>query len=542
MTFISNIVTHVRCGCQVMRVVTPEEGRALDSIQQAAGQVATLEGSKMSVVTWDIDNGFQTLDPKDKKTKVPQDGKPKNPADALKVLAPKEGSTDIFYGDYIFVLKDFHVFLKEPLVQRTFRNLREANLLNSNRFRRPIIILTASDAIPPEIKRSVIDLEFTLPDETELQRVYTYVQGCVEGGKVACEKALQNRIILAMRGMTEPEAEEALSCAIYTNKGFSPECVTFIEDEKSKVLKSNGILTYIPKTAIANEDEIGGYDEFVRFLKVRSKAYLAKAQEVGLRLPKGVVLLGPPGTGKSTVGKVAAKILGLPLVLMDFGAVFGSLVGESESKMKATLQQVSSLGGCVLLVDDADKAFKNATSGAGDSGVTQRVFQQFLVWRSEYTGPVFVILTMNRTDGIPPELLRPGRFDAIMCSLLPDAEARKEILKIHMKKRGIKDSLSKSEWEEFAKLTEKFAGAEIEGALDEATYIAFDSRSTNVPNWAELEAAICATVPTAIRDAENVSQIENYCRDNKIRPVSSSVKLTKDPPPAKSRRYVSVEA
>lgn len=525
------VVTHVRSGAQAMRIVTYEESRAVAMLQAAVKQINELDKGNMQLATWDADYGYCV----GKQVGV----KPKDPVGAFRAIDDPEGPLGP-KGDYLVVMKDMHPFLREPVVQRTFRNRREPNSLNCQKFRRPIVFLTPSDMLPNEIRRSIIDIDFALPDDNDLARIFEYVKKCLPADKQKHDDVAKKRIVAAMRGMTEPEAEEALFYAVYTHKGFKVECADIIEDEKAKVLRSSGVLSYIPKTAIASMDSVGGYTEFAKFIKIRSRLYSDEARELGLRLPKGVVLLGPPGTGKTTVGKIAAKILGLPLVMMDFGSVFGSLVGESEAKMKETLKQVTSLGGAVLLVDDADKAFKNVTASSGDSGVTQRVFQQFLVWRSEYKGPVFVILTMNTTEGIPPELLRPGRFDAVLCSLLPDEKDRISIWTIKMEERQIRPSqYGSAVLADLVTMTEGFSGAEIEGALDEAVYVAFDARQTNVPTVDELKQAVEQTVPVSKRDAATVKALVEYCKTNKLRSVNGETEKTVKT--ARGRRAIALD-
>lgn len=515
---VDTIVTHIRSGAQVLRIVSFEESRVMTTLNAVVRKINEAEKtSSMSLASWDIDTGYN-MGPKDNQKNL----KPKDPLNAIRAITDQIPDTPFGKkGDYLIVLKDFHPFLKEPVVQRAFRNRREANSFNTSSFRRPVILVTPSMMLPPEIKRSIIDIDFSLPDDQDLERTFEYVRNCLSKAAQQCEDSIKKRIIISMRGMTEPEAEEALFYAVYTYKGFTADCADLIEDEKSKVLKSSGVLTYVSKSSIASEASIGGYNSFKDFIKVRGKLYSDKARELKLPLPKGVVLLGPPGTGKTTVGEIAAKILNLPLVKMDFGSVFDSLVGESEAKMKLTLQQVTSLGGAVLLIDDADKAFRNITKSAGgDSGVSQRVFQQFLVWRSEYKGPVFTILTMNTTEGIPAELLRKGRFDEIFCSLLPNNNDRKNIIKIKLANRNIGSGLTEKQLNQLVDQSRDFTGAEIEGAVNEATYLAFFLRDEVEPTFKELLEALKSTIPVSKRDSQVVNEIIEYCKNNQLRSVN----------------------
>ena len=243
-----------------------------------------------------------------------------------------------------------------------------------------------------------------------------------------------------------------------------------------------------------------------------------------------VVLLGIPGTGKSYVASAVARLLGLPGYIMDVGSVFGSLVGESEQRMRDALKTIKAQRGCVLLLDEADKAFGGAADSSGDSGVTKRVFGQLLTWLSSKQDRTFVIMTLNRTKGIPEEFLRAGRFDKVFYTDLPHELERRAILEIHMRKRHVDPAglgLGDPEWAELLDKTKKFVGSELEEMVREARYISFEARGSGKPNFAELIQAAGGLVPLATLNEESVNAVRTYCQ-NRATPVSAAPVRTEE--------------
>lgn len=228
-------------------------------------------------------------------------------------------------------------------------------------------------------------------------------------------------------------------------------------------------------------------------------------------------------TGKSYVAAAVARLLGLPGYILDVGSVFGSLVGESERRMRDAIRQVEAQQGCVLLLDEADKAFGGATDSQGDSGVTRRVFGQLLTWLSSKEDRTFVIMTLNRTKGIPPEFLRAGRFDAVFWTDLPHDDERRQILEIHFRKRGVDPSklgLGEPEWDEIVESTKGFVGAELEQVVKEARYISYERRQAGEPSFEEIMEAKQSIIPIGVLEQEKVSEIRDWCED-RARNVSS---------------------
>jgi SpoVK/Ycf46/Vps4 family AAA+-type ATPase len=367
-------------------------------------------------------------------------------------------------------------------------------------------------------------VDFRLPGEEELARVFDFLsRGLADShpqGAAHCPDDLRSRVIQALKGLTATEAENALSMALYRHGGFAPEMLETLEQHKAAAIRKSEVLTYLPKERIATEEEIGGYEELLDFIRMRAVAYSPEARRVDLDLPKGIVLLGVPGTGKSMVGKAVARLLKLPLALFDVASVFASLVGESERRMRTALATVEALDGCVLLLDEADKAVGGAHEARGDAGVTRRVFGQLLTWLAEKQDRTFVVATLNRIEGMPPEFLRKGRFDEVFYADLPEPDERRQILAIHLHKRGIDPQrYGEEEWRQLVEATKDFVGSELEELVKAARFLAFEHRKEATPTAEELLESARATNPIAKLEAENVRAIRDFCR-KRARPVS----------------------
>jgi SpoVK/Ycf46/Vps4 family AAA+-type ATPase len=478
----------------------------------------------MSMVTWDVAAGFSNPE-------KGRGGKYLNPHVALRAIV--DTSNELFRADdnHVFVFRDLDDFMMDPTVRRLIRTMCESNQLVNPSRRRPLVIVSPVRKIHERVKSCLTLLEFELPGEAQLRETLKFVQRSIATEtpeRAALDEELSDQIVQCLRGLTSTEAENALSRCVTRHRGFKPEMLTTIKDEKASIIRKSEVLTYIPETQQAKREDIGGFGQLLTFVDRRKQAYSRKAQENQIDFPKGVVLIGLPGTGKSYVAAAVARLLGLPGYVLDIGSVFGSLVGESEQRMRDAIRQIEAQQGCVLLLDEADKAFGGVTDGANDSGVSRRVFGQLLTWLAAKNDKTFVIMTLNRTTGIPPEFLRAGRFDAVFWTDLPNATERRAIFDIHMKKRGVVgDSLHFTE-DDYAAIiaaTEGYVGAEIEQIVKEARYLSWERAEAAVPTLEEVLQAARATVPLSRLEKEKVEEIRLWCRDRAMN-VSEPEKVT----------------
>ena len=480
---------------------------------QAAEDSGTPENNQpMGFVTWDINNGF---------TDAPQIT---NPIKALQRVA--EGME----GNVACVFRNFHIFLRDPAVAQEWQLLVDRGMLSNSDYMRPIIIVGTNVEMPKMLQATTTVVDFPLPSEDELANVFDYVQAGVRQSdlsKAQCTEEQRQKIISSLRGLKSNEAGDVLALCVVKHGGFAEEgLLETIEDEKAKLLKRTAGLTYVHKQKIASADEVGGFDVIKNWIAQRGVCFTAQAREHMIDPLKGLVLIGPPGTGKSLFGKVVARTLEQPLVIADISSVFGSLVGESEKRMREMLQTIDAMEQCVVLTDEADKVWGGANDSTGDSGVTRRIFGSFLTWLQEKESQAFVIMTMNRINGIPPEFLRKGRFDEIFYTDLPIEDERKAIFDIHLRKRGIEDLssvCSEEEWHELVDQTDGFVGSEIEDVVKSARLASFTDRNVGVPNFEELLLAIKETVTLSVLDKENIESIRKFCAE-RARPVSSSTR------------------
>lgn len=527
---------YVRAGYQALYVPTSEEKRVEKEV------VRTAKKLQMSVFTWDHFEGFQLSG---EGQAVPQEfanDKYRDPATALRALSDAK-----WPNKCIFVMRDLPDFFVNPVVRRAFRSIVESVRLNNERRRCPMVITSPSLDIHKNLRSCMTVLEFSLPDEGKLQNVFNYVResaslGTNDPSKTACSDDLRDAIVANLLGLTAAEAENTLSKCLVRYKGFTPDMLKLIKDEKAQIIRKGEVLTYIHEEVVASRNEIGGYDNFLEFVGRRALAYGRDARAARLDYPKGAVLLGVPGTGKSMVALATGRLLNLPVYIMDVGAVFGSLVGESEARMRDAIRQISAQQGCVLLIDEADKAWGNAHDGRGDSGVTQRVFGQLLSWLASKQDRTFVIMTMNRTKGIPPEFLRSGRFDAVFFVDVPSRDDRRQILNIHLAKRGDKMEelpLTAADWDAVLEKTENWVGSEIEELVKESRFIAFeryksgeragtDPTKAASPTLVDFLQAAENIIPLTTLAKEDVETIRDFCRE-RARPASRPVVVSAPP-------------
>jgi SpoVK/Ycf46/Vps4 family AAA+-type ATPase len=318
-------------------------------------------------------------------------------------------------------------------------------------------------------------------------------------------------IVKSAQGLTADEIESALARSLVEAKKLTVEQII---EEKKQIVRKTGMLTFYP--AEFGMDDVGGQELLKDWLRKRRRSFSDAAREFGIPYPKGVLLIGVQGCGKSLVAKAIASSYGLPMLKMDVGRIFGSLVGQSEENMRRAIRIAESLAPCILWIDELEKGFAGmGGSGVSDSGTTARVFSTFLTWMQEKTKPVFLVATANDVSALPPELMRKGRFDEIFFIDLPDLEERKEILRIHLKRR--KRDPAKFQVAKIAKLTDGYSGAELEQLVVSALNHAFsEGRELSVK---DLTDEIEHQVPLSRMMAEEVHGLREWAR-LRARPAS----------------------
>lgn len=378
-------------------------------------------------------------------------------------------------GNTIFVLKDFHLHIDKVKSVRLLRNAWNTLKGRGNM----IIFIGYKYALPPELEKEVQVLDYSLPDSVSIAERLEYIVASANGARKAKKMSdlevteeIKESAIEAAKGMTHCEVENAFSMAFCCAKKFDSKFVETVFQEKIAQLKKGGLLTYM--TPDISFDNVGGLNGLKTWLNTRKKSYSKEARAYNLPLPKGMLLASVPGTGKSLICKAIAKEFDCPLFALDIGSVFDSLVGNSEKNMREIIKTIESIGKCVILIDEIEKSLSNsAVSGAGDSGVSSRIFGTFLTWLNDRNNPAFIVATTNNHTLLPAALIRKGRFDQLFWLDLPTAEERKEIFNVVIKKykRDPRDFAIKT----LVNGSEGFTGAEIEEVFKDALYKAFDS-------------------------------------------------------------------
>jgi SpoVK/Ycf46/Vps4 family AAA+-type ATPase len=415
----------------------------------------------------------------------------------------------------IYILKDLHPFIRSAAVNRWLRDAI-ASFKGSEKI---VILMSPILDVPIELEKDIAVVDYPLPDLAELDRVLSVQLEQTKNRRITTEA--REKLLKAALGLTKDEAEKVYRKANVKASRLTEEEVDIVLTEKKQLIRRNGILEYI------EEDEtieaVGGLDELKKWLKQRSDAFTERAREYGLPQPKGMLILGVPGCGKSMIAKTTSRLWGLPLLRLDMGRIYdGSTVGRSEANLRNALKTAESISPVILFIDELDKAFAGGTGSAdSDGGTSSRIFGSFLTWMQEKTSPVFVMATANRVERLPGEFLRKGRFDEIFFVDLPTPEERSAIFKIHLNKR--RSDISRfdiEQIEQLAKVSEGFSGAEIEQALIAAMYEAFaqDREFTQL----DIIAAIKSTLPLSRTMTEQVTALRDWARQ-RARPASASV-------------------
>ncbi len=438
----------IRSRQPLISLVTGEEERARDLLRELAEELGNRE-----LFFWNAVTGFR---------KVGSGGNPleEGRMDPLTALQRLEA----YRGEALFVLEDFHPFFEEPVVVRMLRNL----LYSLRSARKTAVLISHNFKLPAEFREDVPQVFLPLPDYEALREL---LHGVCEGRdvKVDLTSEGEEKLVKSALGLTENQARGVFVKSILKHQDLNQSAIGLVLSEKQKIIKKDEVLEFFP--ARERISDIGGLDNLKEWLKKRDKAFSSRAKDYGLPNPKGILIIGVQGTGKSLTAKATSALWRLPLLRMDMGKVFGSLVGESEERIRKALLLAETISPCILWIDEIEKGFASV-AGSGDSGTSARVFGTFLTWMQEKEKPVFVIATGNDIANLPPELMRKGRFDEIFFVDLPTYDERIEIFRVHLAR--VRPVIRNYEISFLAGETEGFSGAEIEQAIINAMYNAFD--------------------------------------------------------------------
>ncbi len=503
----------IRARFPLLSIGTAEEGRVIGEIAQVVGDRAQVTPQR-EVYVWSTSAGLAALGkPGAEQTRTPQ----------AALMAAAALTTPA-----VVIMLDLHPWLGAngaPPDTQLVRALKDTvRLFKDGRIPRTLILVSPTPHLPADLTDLVTVLDFPLPTETQLRAL---LQGMItrnaDAGAVAVDLPEEGieRLVKAALGLTIFEAENAFARAMADDGRLTVDDVAVVQQEKSQIIRKSGVLEVVSSTVKLSD--VGGLGNLKTWLTKRSGSWLDEARAYGLPAPKGVLVTGVPGCGKSLTAKAMSSAWSLPLIRLDVGRIFGGLVGASEQNMRSALATAQAVAPCVMWIDEIEKGFASGASGVGDSGTSARVFGTFLTWMQEKTSPVFVMATANDISLLPPEFLRKGRFDEIFFIDLPTRSERTVIFRLHLAARlqagpalgdlPVDDALLDA----LAGATEGFSGAEIEQVVVSACFDAFDGRRALTAD--DVHRAIGNTIPLSVTQAEQVLALRQWAD---VRAVAAS--------------------
>ncbi|QDV52479.1 AAA family ATPase [Gimesia fumaroli] len=481
----------IRSGNPFISIETMDEPRALKVIQEIALKL------KKPLYEWSTTGGLCRVEGGRLKSATVPGGKPEQ---ALSFI---HQNTD----EDIFVFKDLGAYCRDSVVNRMMRDLME-----TCRTKKSTFILIDAFPLPDEIKRFTIRYELGWPTTDELADVIKQTFNKIKKDSDAKITARLTRrdmeqLVLTLRGLSCNEVERVISSAILQDNDLDASDLPLIIEAKRTLLGSTGCLESI--AVDVKPDEVGGLNKLKDWLKLRRGGFSRKAQEFGLEPPRGVLMLGVPGSGKSLCAKMVASDWNMPLLRLDPGMLYQKFIGESESQLRQALSQAESMAPVILWIDEIEKAFASASASSSDGGLSKRMFGTLLAWMQDHRHPIFIIATANDISALPPELMRKGRFDEVFFVDLPSAAAREQILKIHLERR--KRDSDQFDIRSLAATADAFTGSELEQAVMSGLFAAFSEN-------AELEdrhiaSEIQKTKPLAVLMKERIADLRHWANN-----------------------------
>ncbi len=481
----------IRSGNPFISIETLDEQRALKVIQDVAIKL------KKPVYEWSTTNGLCKVEGTVLNSARVPPGKPEQTL----AFIQKNAQNDIF------VFKDMGAYCRDSVVNRMLRDLMDVCQNSKSTF-----ILVDAFPLPDEIKRFTVLYELGWPTTDELSAVIkqTFNRIKLESQEQITAKLTKRemeQLVLTMRGLSCNEVERVISSAILQDNDLNANDLPHVIEAKRTLLGSTGCLESI--AVDVKPEQVGGLHKLKDWLKQRRGGFSRKAQEYGIEPPRGVLMLGVPGSGKSLCAKMVAADWSMPLLRLDPGMLYQKFIGESESQLRQALSQAESMAPVILWIDEIEKAFASASTSSADGGLSKRMFGTLLGWMQDHRHPIFIIATANDISALPPELMRKGRFDEVFFVDLPNSASREQILKIHLQRRN-RDS-DQFDIRSLAAMANEFTGSELEQAVLSGLFAAFSEN-------AELEdrhiaSEIQKTKPLAVLMKERIRELRGWAKN-----------------------------
>lgn len=478
------LTTYLRAGYPGLVLVTPEEARAEAELAAACAEL------QRHLHAWSSTDGLVDV----------QAGRATPCPDPLEALVHVEALFRQEGQRHVVMLRDLQMHLdqNDPILLRRLKDL----LRIAKGAGHALVPTGCRFKLPPELEHEVAVIDLALPDQGKLGEVLDGILRSADQPPLL--DGVRESVLHAALGLTTVEAENAFALSMVESGCVDPMLVA---REKARTLKRGGLVEVIETKP--DLDDIGGLDALKRWLSQRRPAFGAAARDYGLPVPKGLLIVGIPGTGKSLTAKATASVLQLPLLRLDMGRVFGGIVGQSEANLRSVIRTAEAIAPCVLWIDEIEKGFGGSTgSGSADGGTSSRVFGSFLSWMQEKEKPVFVVATANDVSQLPPEFLRKGRFDEMFFVDLPDTKERTAIWEIVIARH--QRNPKSQNVSELAKATDGFTGAEVEAAYCEALHEAF--AEGREPAVADIRSAISATTPVSKLMEERIETLRKWSK------------------------------
>lgn len=506
----------IRARYPVVYVVSWEEAR----VEAHLREIAKRRSKQLHV--WTVTSGLRDATSGNSAASVGPKGKQVlDPVDALNVVMEHKDPA-------IYLFHDLNPFLRpeHPCNRATIRKVRDVARALADSYK-TLVICSPLMEFAPELQKDITVVDYPLPGAAEIGGLLDKIIDDVAEHaslKVDLDDAGREGLIRAAGGLTLQEAENVLAKTLVNDGTLDGKDVSTVFAEKQQIIKKSGLLEYCETSD--GLDDVGGLSELKAWLVRRSLAFSEKARTFGLPAPKGVLLVGVQGCGKSLCAKAVSRAWNMPLLRFDMGRMFSSLVGSSEQNIRRAIAVAESIAPAILWVDEIDKAFAGSTGSAGaDGGTSARVMSTFLTWLSEKDKPVFVLATANDISHLPPELLRKGRLDEIFFVDLPSLAERRRIFEIHVRKRG-RDAAD-IDVDRLARAADGFSGAEIEQAVISALYDVF-YRGAEL-RTADVEKSLAETVPLSRTMSERIGSLRQWA-EGRARFASPKVQ-TQEPAP-----------